>query len=62
MLKKITHDRNNLIILHQCSSTGVSKNMQLCSMSFKGFRVGTEKVLPLLLVFVSYFRILISYM
>ena len=36
MEKEVTHDGNNLIIPHQCSSTGVSLNMQLCSVSFKG--------------------------
>ena len=34
--KEITHDGNNLIILHQCSSKAVLQNMHLCSVSFKG--------------------------
>ena len=34
--KENTHDGNNLISQHQCSSTGVLQNMQLCFVSFKG--------------------------
>ena len=41
--KEITHDGNNLITPHKCSSTEVLQNMQLCYVSFKGSVRGPQR-------------------